>query len=410
MKITKSARSNFSGHRIVAALGLALALHVSTALAANEDVVIGVLVPTTGALAPLGIDMKNGYELAVKNAPLVKGQKVKLVIEDSQANAAAGLKKAQKLVLQDKAKLLIGGASSAVVLGINAQADRLNVPIVTTNSQAVNTTGDQCSKYLFRTNPNDAMVAKANALLMQKKPELLQKKWFVVFHDFVWGQSNKAEFAKIPGINIVGEAGRSMGTADWSSAISQIQASGADGVYLALAVGDDMPGFIRQARSFGMEQFMLAPLGMPDSMLQALGDNGIGMVSGGLFASWMLEDGNPEMESFVKAYVAEYGIVPGPQAIQAYAGMQFTLAAMNRAASLTTKGIIDALESTSVDTVIGKLAVRKEDHQGMVPTYLSEAIRLPEAKYGTTIGWKVLETVPWDVIKTPLAETGCKGL
>jgi ABC-type branched-subunit amino acid transport system substrate-binding protein len=394
----------------VAALGMAMALQAGPALAAGDDVVIGVFVPTTGGLAPLGIDMKNGYELAVKNAPTVKNQKVRLVVEDSQANAAVGLKKAQKLVLQDKSKLLIGGASSAVVLGINAQAARLNVPIVTTNSQAVQTTGDQCSKYLFRTNPNDAMVGKANALLMQKRPELLQKKWFVVFHDFVWGQSNKAEFAKIPGINIVGEAGRSMGTADWSSAISQIQASGADAVYLALAVGDDMPGFIRQARSFGMEQFMLAPLGMPDSMLQALGDNGAGMISGGLFASWMLQDQSPEMARFVKEYVADYGMVPGPQAIQAYAGMRLTLAAMENAASLSTKDIISALETTSIDTVIGKLAIRKEDHQGMVPTYLSESVKLPEAQYGTSIAWKVLETLPWDSIKTPLAETGCKGL
>lgn len=410
MAFTKSSKMTLPWHRIAVALSMALALQVGPALAASDELVIGVLVPTTGGLAPLGIDMKNGYELAVKNAPLVKDQKVRLVIEDSQANAAVGLKKAQKLVLQDKAKLLIGGASSAVVLGINAQAARLNVPLVTTNSQAVQTTGDQCSKYLFRTNPNDAMVGKGNALLMQKRPELLQKKWFVVFHDFVWGQSNKAEFAKIPGINIVGEAGRSMGTADWSSAISQIQASGADAVYLALAVGDDMPGFIRQARSFGMEQFMLAPLGMPDSMLQALGDNGVGMISGGLFASWMLQDESPEMARFVKEYVADYGIVPGPQAIQAYAGMRLTLAAMSNAASLTTKDIISALETTSVDTVIGKLAIRKEDHQGMVPTYLSEAVKLSEPQYGTTIGWKVLETLPWDAIKTPLAETGCKGL
>lgn len=410
MAFTTSPSMKLPWKQAVAALGMAMALQAGPALAAGDDVVIGVFVPTTGGLAPLGIDMKNGYELAVKNAPTVKNQKVRLVVEDSQANAAVGLKKAQKLVLQDKSKLLIGGASSAVVLGINAQAARLNVPIVTTNSQAVQTTGDQCSKYLFRTNPNDAMVGKANALLMQKRPELLQKKWFVVFHDFVWGQSNKAEFAKIPGINIVGEAGRSMGTADWSSAISQIQASGADAVYLALAVGDDMPGFIRQARSFGMEQFMLAPLGMPDSMLQALGDNGAGMISGGLFASWMLQDQSPEMARFVKEYVADYGMVPGPQAIQAYAGMRLTLAAMENAASLSTKDIISALETTSIDTVIGKLAIRKEDHQGMVPTYLSESVKLPEAQYGTSIAWKVLETLPWDSIKTPLAETGCKGL
>lgn len=214
-----SSRTKFLGGMFAAAM---MTVAFAPATASAEDVVIGVFVPTTGALAPLGSDMRNGYELAAKGAT-VKGNPVKVVVEDSAAKADVGLRKAQKLVLEDKAKILVGGASSAVVLGINAQAARLNVPILSTNSQAVQATGEQCSRYLFRTNPNDAMMARANAILMKERPELLEKKWFVVFHDFVWGQSNKGEFAKIPGVNIVGEAGRPLGTADWSSAISQIQ-------------------------------------------------------------------------------------------------------------------------------------------------------------------------------------------
>lgn len=388
---------------------LALAAVMVPASANAEDVVIGVFVPTTGALAPLGEDMRNGYELAAKDAT-VKGNPVRLVVEDSAGKVDIGLRKAQKLVLEDKAKLLVGGASSAVVLGINAQAARLNVPILTTNSQAVQTTGEQCSRYLFRTNPNDAMMAKANAIMMQERPEFLEKKWFVVFHDFVWGQSNKGEFAKIPGINIFGEAGRPLGTADWSSAISQIQSSGADAVYLALAVGDDMPAFIRQARSFGVDAFMLPPLGMPDSMLQAVGEDAVGMVTGGLFGSWMSEETNPAMKTFVEAYVAAYGEVPGPQAIQAYAGMQIALAAMEAAETLDTDGIIAALETTSVDSVIGPLQIRKEDHQGMVGTFMSESVLLPDAPHGAKIGWKVLKEIPWDDVKVELADTGCAGL
>lgn len=383
---------------------------LSASVAFAEDVKIGVVLSMTGALAPLGVDMKQGYEQAIKDVPTVKGQAVKLVVEDDQGSAAVGLSKAQKLVLQDRVKFLVGGTSSAVVLAINAQSARLGVPMLTTNSQAVQTTGDQCSRSMFRTNPNDAMMAKGNALLMEARPELLKKKWFVVYHDFVWGQSNKAEFAKIPGIQVVGSAGRPMGTADWSSAISQIESSGADAIYLALAVGDDMPAFIKQARSFGMKQFMLPPLGMPDAMLQALGDDAVGLVTGGLFASWMTEDQNPAMAKFVKDYAASFGVVPSPQAIQGYAGMRMVLAAMDSAKTLDTDGFINALANTSIDTVIGKLAVRKEDHQGMVGTYLAEAVKLPQPRYGATVGWKVSKILPWDSIKIDLAQTGCKGL
>lgn len=381
-----------------------------TGPAKAEDVKIGVLVPTTGALAPLGIDMRNGYMQAVKDAPKVKGMAVQLVIEDDQISPAIGLRKAQKLVLEDRVKMIIGMASSAVALGINAQAQRLNVPLLTTNSQAVQVTGEQCSRYMFRTNPNDAMQAKGNELLMQARPDLLKKKWFVVFHDFVWGQSNKGEFEKISGVKVVGSAGRPLGTADWSSAISQIQASDADAIYLALAVGDDMPAFIKQARSFGLKHFMLPPLGMPDQMLQALGDDAPGLVTGGLFGSWMTENKNPLMAKFVKDYVASFGAVPGPQAIQAYAGLRLALAAMDSAATLDTDTIIDAMTKTSVDTIIGKLAVRKEDHQGMVGTYMAEAEKFAEPRHGAKVGWKVVQEFAWDKVKIELPQTGCKGL
>lgn len=393
----------------VPALALAAFGSLSMGYAAAQDVVLGVFVPTTGVLAPLGNDMKNGFELAAEGAK-VKGRPVKLVIEDTAANPANGLRKAQKLVLEDKATLLIGGAASSVTLGINAQAARLNVPIVTTNAQAVGITGDQCSRFLFRTVPNDAMSAKASTIMMQERKDLLAKNWFVIYHDFAYGISNKNEFAKIPGIKIAGEAGRPVGTADWSSAIAQIQASKADGVYLALAVGDDLTAFVNQARGFGINFPMMTPVGIPDSMLQALGKNGVGMIAAALTTSWMQEDTNPKIAELVKAYHAKYGVVPGYQAIQAYAGFQFTIAALNAASDLTTDAIIKSLETTSADTVVGTIKIRKEDHQGMLGAYISEAQALPKEKYGATVGWKTLTPLTWDQTKIELAKTGCKGL
>ncbi|WP_046866718.1 ABC transporter substrate-binding protein [Microvirga massiliensis] len=392
----------------VAAAAVAVSLGISIRPASAEDVTIGVLVPTTGVLAPLGNDMKNGFALAAKNAT-VKGQPVRLIIEDTAANPANGLRKAQKLVLEDKVKLLIGLTSSAVTLGINAQAPRLNVPIITTNAQAVPITGEQCSRFVFRTVPHDGNSAKAMAAMFEQRPDLVQRNWFVVYHDYAYGRSNKAEFAKVPRIKIAGEAGRPVGTADWSSAISQIQASGADGIYLALAVGDDLTAFVNQARAFGLKYPVLTPVGIPDTMLQALGDNGVGMLAGGLTASWMQEADNPKIAEMVKAYHKEYGIVPGYQAIQAYAGLQFTLAALEAAKDLTTNSMIAALESTSAETVVGTMDIRPEDHQGMLGVYVAEAVKLNEPKYGASVGWKTSTHLTWDRVDVPPSESGCKG-
>lgn len=376
----------------------------------REPVAVGVYVPLTGAFAPIGQDMKQGIELAAKHVGTVRGRPLKLVIEDDQANASTGLKKAQQLVQQDKAVLLLGGASSAVVLGLAAQADRLGVPIVTTNGQAVQITGEQCNRFVFRSNPNDAMMARANAVLFEERPELLKKKWFVVYHDFVWGKSNKAEFAKIPGVAIAGEAGRPLGTADWSSAIAQIQASDADAVYLALAVGDDMPAVIKQIRSFGLKHFILPPLGMPDSMLQAVGEAGEGLLTGGLFGSWTLAEGDPTLKAVVDDYFAAYRSVPGMQAIQAYSGARLAFAAIDRAASLGADDLIRSLRTTEIVSVLGPTSFRGEDQQGRVGAYIAQAVKLGDNPYGATYGWKVIKQTPWQKIAIDPAQTGCKGL
>jgi len=406
------ARDGLKWMRDLATIGACVIapLVVGGASAQQPDLTIGVITSLTGPLAPLGVDMKNGYEIAAKHYPKVKGMNVKLVVEDDQGTPAAGVRKAQKLVLEDRANVIVGFALSSVTLAVVGQAAKLNVPIVTTNAQAVQVTGEQCNKLVFRTNPNDAMTVNAAAVLMQKRKDLLQKRWFVIYHDFVWGHSNKGEFAKIPGIKIVGEAGRPVGTADWASAISQIQSSGADGIYLALAVGDDLPAFIKQARSFGLKQVMLPPIGMPDAMLQVLGDSAVGIQTGGLFGSWMLEDKNQQVARFNQDYYAAYGKAPGPQSLQAYAGMQLLLAAVEAAKSTTTPDLVAALEATSTNTLLGKLGIRKEDHQGMIGVFEAEVVKLPAPKYGQNYAWKVNAEVPWDAIKVDPANTGCKGL
>jgi branched-chain amino acid transport system substrate-binding protein len=78
--------------------------------------------------------------------------------------------------------ILTAGCLSATV----ALAEDLKIGVVLSMTGALAPLG---RRFMFRTNPNDAMMAKGNALLMEARPDLLKKKWFIVYHDFVWGQS-----------------------------------------------------------------------------------------------------------------------------------------------------------------------------------------------------------------------------
>jgi len=404
MKIRRS-RLQRIACRLAAGVTLAAAFGAQA-----ETLVVGAPLPMTGYLGPIGVDQKRGIELAVKHRPRVRGMDVKVIFEDTQTKPDIALVKAQKLVYQDKAKVIAGLTASSDTLMVAGQAARLNVPLVTFYAQVNQITGTSCNKMLFRTAPYDAMVIKATARLMQDRADLRAKKWFVVYHDILWGRDNKAAFAAIPGVKIVGEGGRAPGLADWASMVSQIQASDADGIYLAMGTGDEMPAFVRQAREFGLKHVILAPVGMPDSMLQAVGDDGQGMVGAGQLASWMYEGASPELKGFNQEYFETYKVAPGAGAIQGYIGMTWLLAGLDRAKSLSSQDLVAAFETTSVKTIIGDLKMRKEDHQGMMDIYRTEAVAVNPPRYGAKVGWKVDQVQRWADVGTTPGETGCKGL
>ena len=389
--------------------GVALTFGFNSAAVA-EDLVVGVLLPMTGYLGPIGVDQRRGIELAAKHHPKVKGMDLKVIFEDTQTKADIALMKAQKLVLQDKAKVLAGLTASSDTLMVAGQAARLNVPMVTFYAQVNQITGTACNKMLFRTSPYDAMVIKATASLMKDREDLRAKKWFVVYHDILWGRDNKAAFAAIPGVKIVGEAGRAPGLADWASMIAQIQASNADGIYLAMGTGDEMPAFVRQARDFGLKQVILAPVGMPDSMLQAVAEGGVGMVGAGQLATWTYESASPDLQQFNKEYFDTYKVAPGAGAIEGYIGMTWLVAGLERAKSTAANDLVEAFETTTAKTILGDLKMRKEDHQAMTNVYRTEAVKLDRPEYGAKVGWKVEKVLRWEDVGTSPTETGCKGL
>ena len=77
---------------------------------AAEELRIGFLAPMTGAFAQIGRDMANGFQMYVDE---VKGDfagaKVTFILEDEEGKPPVGVRKAEKLIRQDKVHVFIGG-------------------------------------------------------------------------------------------------------------------------------------------------------------------------------------------------------------------------------------------------------------------------------------------------------------
>jgi branched-chain amino acid transport system substrate-binding protein len=115
-------------------LALTLAL-VAAVPAAAKDVVIGAVIPLSGASATQGEDQRRGMEIAIDEinaAGGILGDKLKLIIEDSGGRAPAALDATKKLVAVDKVPVVMGEYSSGITIPIAqylVQEGRLHINI-----------------------------------------------------------------------------------------------------------------------------------------------------------------------------------------------------------------------------------------------------------------------------------------
>ena len=96
------------------AIGAALALGAGLApAAAQQQLNIGFIAPTTGFLSQTGQDMVHGFQMYLNDHNgMLGGAKVNLIIEDSQAKPNLAVTKARQLILDDHVDMFIGGQRS----------------------------------------------------------------------------------------------------------------------------------------------------------------------------------------------------------------------------------------------------------------------------------------------------------
>jgi branched-chain amino acid transport system substrate-binding protein len=99
-------------------------------LARKGEIVIGAVLPLTGASATIGADQQRGIDLAVAEVNQkggVLGRKLRAVVEDSQGRAESAIDAATKLVKVDGAVAVVGEYSSGVTIPLGQYLQRMGV-------------------------------------------------------------------------------------------------------------------------------------------------------------------------------------------------------------------------------------------------------------------------------------------
>lgn len=386
---------------LVISLSVLLALALALPALAADPVKIGVLVPLTGIVANGGMEMRNGIDMAAKDKKTILGRPIKLIVEDTRVKPAVAVSKAEKLVFQDKAVALVGVFSSGVGLALAKNIDKLNVPFLSTHVMTTKFYG--LNPLVFRSGQlaND-QTAVGNVKGILATPDLKKRKYYVLVHDYSWGHDAAERFiklAKASGIKVVNPDydKAPIKTKNWSTYISKIKASGANGIYIAL-ITDVIPRFMKQATEFGlMKTCRLVSGAAPGAVdLENAGAAGVGIFGASDYA-WDLQNYpgyQAKAKQWNQRYFKMYKAIPCDAAAHSYVGAMNLFNAIDKAGSTDPQKIAAALKGISFDGPYGKVWICPSDNCMRNDAVLTETKMAPPNPYGAKVYMKVLKVFP----------------
>ena len=288
-----------------------------------QPIKIGLLVSLTGALADNGEDMRNGFELYLKEIGHdVAGRRIEVIVADDETQPAKGLTKVRELVEMHKVDLLGGVVHSGVAKAIRNYVHSHKVPLVLGMAGAHELTQDPNLKsaYIYRSSTSAPMADFVGGWYAYTKLGI--KKAVVAASDFVAGRDEANGFMKYfkeYGGKVVLEVYPPLETADYSSFLAQISGKAKEAnAFWCMFSGAAGIRFIKQYADYGLKKKLppfISSWAVEEGILPAIGEAALGIKT---YVLYSRNIDNPENRMFLTAYKTEYKRNPGEFSEEGY--------------------------------------------------------------------------------------------
>src|SRR6202161_2487332 len=293
----------------------ALAIAFGQSVIAADTIKIGFIETFSGPTAPIGIDARNAFELALDHIGRKMGGKpVEGIYEDDQQKPDVGKQKTEKLIESDHVDFLVGYNWSNVLLAsLKPLADSKTMTVVT-NAGASQLAGDQCSPYVFSTSWNNDQTPAAIGTYMNQKG---------VKTAFLMGPNYAAGKDMLNGVQttfkgqIVGqELTRWPDQLDFSAELSKARAAKPDAIFAFYPGGAGIQ-FITQYVQAGLKDQipLYTAFTVDDLSLPRLKDLAVGIPGA---QEWVNDLPNDTNKKYVADYKAKYTASPSFYGAQTY--------------------------------------------------------------------------------------------
>jgi branched-chain amino acid transport system substrate-binding protein len=310
----------------------------------SRPVKVGLVIPQSGVYAPLGEDMKAGWDLWLEqHGGKLGGRAVETVVVDEGEGPDTGVPAVQKVLQQDRVDSVVGIVNSATALGSVEVVNSAKKLLIVANAGADALTGS--SKYIWRTSFTNGQVAYAVGKHVASTPEG-KKGVYAMAADYAAGEEAIAGFKKgfeEAGGEIVGEAKTPFGTTqDFQPFLAKARSADPGAVFVFYA-GAEAVSFVKQYREFGLsERAALYGSGFltEGGVLTAQGGAAEGVRTALHYATAIDNEAN---KSFVEAYEAKTGKPPTVYALQAWDAASVLDRAVKAAGGLDGDALAGAL-------------------------------------------------------------------
>jgi branched-chain amino acid transport system substrate-binding protein len=203
-------------------LVLPVALMLGFSAQAADKVKIGFVSTLSGPLSALGIDIRDGFNLALaETGNKVGGLPVEVVEGDDQASPDIGKQLADKFLKRDKVDFMTGVVYSNVMLAVGAPTFAAKTFYISAAAGPAALAGAQCNPYFFGLSWQNDGQSEAMGHYMTEKG---YKNVFILAPNYAGGKENLDGFKRTFKGNISQEVYVKMGELDYASEIAQVRA------------------------------------------------------------------------------------------------------------------------------------------------------------------------------------------
>ena len=356
-----------------AVLGTALLGSVFAGCGSKESgdtIKVGANFELTGNVANYGNATIEGLQLAIEEANEaggINGKKIELVSVDDKSEAAESINAATKLISDDDVKIIVGPATTGLVLAETQTATDAKVPIIApcaTSPEATVENG-KVKPYVFRSCFIDPQQGEVMATFAAKE---LKAKTAVIYVD------NSSDYSKnlakvfkekfeAAGGKVVMEEAFLQKDQDFKATLTKLKTANADVMFVP-AYYEEVGKIVKQAREMGINSAILGTDGWDDTKVVDIA--GADALNNTFFSTHYSEK-DAEVQGFIEAYKKKYNRAPNVFAALGYDAGKMLVDALKRAGSGDTEKIREALEATK-DLKVGTGTISMDKNHNPIKT------------------------------------------